>query len=174
LLLTLFFFLLQEFELRILQFFANLCAILAGMLLTLITLITCGNLILRNTTGDSMVGAFEMTAVSTGAAIALFMPLAQIRQGHIIVDFFTQGLSEATNNTLDRLGAFVLALVFGLLSWRTTLGGLSAFSANSQTMLLGFPEWIVYAAMVPPFVLSAVIGFYQSIFGFDLAVEKTA
>jgi hypothetical protein len=41
-------------------------------------------------------------------------------------------------------------------------------------MLLGFPEWIVYAAMVPPFVLSAAIGFYQSIFGFDLAVEKTA
>ena len=159
---------------RILQTLANLCAILAGLLLTVITLITCGNLILRNTTGDSMAGAFEMTAVATGAAIALFMPLAQIRQGHIIVDFFTTKLSDATNNKLDKLGAFVLALVFTLLSWRTSLGGMSAFTANSQTMLLGFPEWIVYAAMVPPFALSAAIGFYQSLFGFHLAVEKTA
>ena len=96
---------------RILQSLANLCAVLAGMLLTVITLITCGNLILRNTTGDSMAGAFEMTAVATGAAIALFMPLAQIRQGHIIVDFFTTNLSESTNNKLDRLGALVLSLV---------------------------------------------------------------
>jgi len=152
---------------RILQPLSNLCAILAGLLLTIITLITCGNLILRNTTGDSMAGAFEMTAMATGAAIALFMPLAQIRQGHIIVDFFTANVSDATNALLDRLGALVLSLVFMLLSWRTTLGGMSAFNANSQTMLLGFPEWIVYACMVPPFALSALVGLYQSIFGFD-------
>ena len=152
---------------RILQPLSNLCAILAGLLLTIITLITCGNLILRNTTGDSMAGAFEMTAMATGAAIALFMPLAQIRQGHIIVDFFTANVSDATNALLDRLGALVLSLVFMLLSWRTTLGGMIAFNANSQTMLLGFPEWIVYACMVPPFALSALVGLYQSIFGFD-------
>jgi TRAP-type C4-dicarboxylate transport system permease small subunit len=156
-----------EHPVRILQPLSNLCAILAGLLLTIITLITCGNLILRNTTGDSMAGAFEMTAMATGAAIALFMPLAQIRQGHIIVDFFTANVSDATNALLDRLGALVLSLVFMLLSWRTTLGGMSAFNANSQTMLLGFPEWIVYACMVPPFALSALVGLYQSIFGFD-------
>jgi TRAP-type C4-dicarboxylate transport system permease small subunit len=140
--------------------------------MTLITLVTCGNLILRNTTGDSMVGAFEITAVSTGAAIALFMPLAQVRQGHIIVDFFTANLSETVNSYLDRLGAMVLSLVFMLLAWRTALGGLSAFNANSQTMLMGFPEWIVYAFMVPPFALSAAIGLNQTIFGFSSKEES--
>lgn len=140
--------------------------------MTLITLVTCGNLILRNTSGDSMVGAFEITAVSTGAAIALFMPLAQARQGHIIVDFFTAKMSDAVNANLDRLGALVLSLVFMLLAWRTTLGGLSAFNANSQTMLMGFPEWIVYAFMVPPFGLSAAIGLTQAIFGFNSMKES--
>jgi TRAP-type C4-dicarboxylate transport system permease small subunit len=159
---------------RILQSLSHLCAILAGLLLTIITLITCGNLILRNTTGDSMAGAFEMTAMATGAAIALFMPLAQIRQGHIIVDFFTANVSDATNAALDKLGALVLALVFMLLAWRTTLGGLSAFHANSQTMLLGFPEWIVYACMVPPFALSALVGLHQSVFGFENSAEQSA
>jgi TRAP-type C4-dicarboxylate transport system permease small subunit len=157
--------------LKLLSPLANFCAILAGALITLITLVTCGNLILRNTTGDSMAGAFEITAMSTGAAIALFMPLSQIRQGHIIVDFFTNNCSDATNSKLDKLGAFVLCLVFALLAWRTALGGMSAYTAGSLTMLMGLPEWIVYAAMAPPFALTAVIGLRQALFGFELPTE---
>ena len=60
---------------RTLSALANLCAILAGVLLTFITLLTCGNLILRNTSGGSLAGAFELTAMTSGAAIAAFMPL---------------------------------------------------------------------------------------------------
>jgi hypothetical protein len=38
--------------------------------------------------------------------------------------------------------------------------------------MLGFPEWIVYAAMVPPMMLTAVIGFWQAFFGFTAEVEQ--
>lgn len=152
---------------RILSSLAKLCAILAGLLLTVITLITCYNLIIRNFVGDSMVGAFELTAVATGAAIALFMPLAQARQGHIIVDFFTTGLSDQVNGMLDRLGAVMLGLVFCFLAWRVSIGGINAYEAGSQTMLMGFPEWIVYAAMVPPFIVTAIIALTQAVFGFE-------
>lgn len=151
---------------------ARICAVLAGLLMTVITLITCGNLILRNTTGDAMAGAFELTAVASGAAIALFMPLCQVRQGNIIVDFFTSSCSESTTALMDRVGAFVLAAVFALLAWRTSLGGLSAYNAHSLTMLMEIPEWIVYAAMVPPFALACVIGLTQSVFGFDAVKES--
>lgn len=157
---------------KLLPLLARLCAVLAGLLMTIITLITCGNLILRNTTGDAMAGAFELTAVATGAAIALFMPLCQVRRGNIIVDFFTENLPDAVNGVLDRIGALVLAGVFALLAWRTAIGGLSAFKANSLTMLMELPEWIVYAAMVPPFALACVIGLTQSFFGFDAVKEK--
>lgn len=152
---------------RILGMLAKLCAILAGLLLTVITLITCYNLIMRNFVGDSMVGAFELTAVATGAAIALFMPLAQARQGHIIVDFFTTGLSDSANAKLDRMGAVMLGLVFCFLAWRVSIGGINAYDAGSQTMLMGFPEWIVYAAMVPPFIVTAIIALTQAVFGFE-------
>jgi TRAP-type C4-dicarboxylate transport system permease small subunit len=157
--------------LKLIPILARLSAILAGLLMTAITLVTCGNLILRNTTGDSLPGAFELTAVATGAAIALFMPLCQVRRGNIIVDFFTENLPPSVNSLLDRIGAFVLAAVFALLTWRTTLGGLSAYNAHSMTMLMGIPEWIVYAAMVPPFALACVIGLTQSVFGFDAVKE---
>jgi hypothetical protein len=46
------------------------------------------------------------------------------------------------------------------------LGGLNAYSSNSGTMLLGFPEYVVYCAMVPPLVLTALIALHQGIFGF--------
>ena len=157
---------------KLLPLLARWCALLAGLLMTGTTLMTCGNLILRNTTGQSMAGAFELTALATGAAIALFMPLCQVRQGHIVVDFFTAKLSVATNHVLDRIGACVLASVFALLAWRTTLGGLSAYNAHSQTMLMEVPEWIVHAAMVPPFALACVIGLAQSLFGFDALKDK--
>jgi hypothetical protein len=34
-------------------------------------------------------------------------------------------------------------------------------------MMIGFPEWIIYAAMVPPLLLCAVIGLVQAWRGFD-------
>ncbi|WP_332775530.1 TRAP transporter small permease [Polaromonas sp.] len=150
---------------------AKLCAILAGLLLTAITLMTCASLIGRNTAGATLAGDFELTGVAAGAAIALFMPFCQLMRGNIIVDFFTTRLSHATNNKLDRFGALLLALMFGLLAWRTTLGGINSWSTHSETQILGFPEWVVYAAMVPPFVLTSVIGLCQAVFGFGKGLE---
>lgn len=150
----------------ILRNLAKLCAILAGLLLTAITLMTCASLIGRNTTGVTLVGDFELTGVAAGAAIALFMPFCQMQRGNIIVDFFTSRLSVANNDRLDRLGAVLLAVLFTLLAWRTALGGMNSWSTHSETQILGFPEWVAYAAMVPPFALTAVIGLHQGLFGF--------
>jgi hypothetical protein len=33
-------------------------------------------------------------------------------------------------------------------------------------MLLGVPEWLAYAHMVPGFALTAVIGLWQAVFGY--------
>ena len=144
---------------------------LAGVLMTAITLMTCASLIGRNTTGATLVGDFELTGVVAGAAIALFMPFCQMRRGNIIVDFFTAKLDDKTNDTLDRIGALLLAACFALLAWRTTLGGLNSWNTHSETQILGFPEWVVYAAMIPPFILTAVIGLAQAAFGFPEGVE---
>ena len=146
---------------------AKFCAILAGVLLTAITLLTCASLIGRNTIGVTLAGDFELTGVVAGAAIALFLPICQWRRGNIIVDFFTAKASAQSNARLDKFGALLVALTLGLMAWRTTLGGLSAFGNQSGTMMLGFPEWIVYSCMVPPLVLTAVIALWQAVYGFE-------
>ncbi len=154
---------------NILQSLAKLCAILAGVLLTTITLLTCASLIGRNLLNVTLAGDFELTGVVTGAAIALFMPYCQLVRGNIIVDFFTAKLSPPANDRLDRFGALLLAILFSLLAWRTVLGGLNSYATHSETQILGFPEWVTYAAMVPPFVLTCAIGLHQSLFGFAQA-----
>jgi TRAP-type C4-dicarboxylate transport system permease small subunit len=158
--------------LRALERLAKLCAILAGVLLTAITLMTCASLLGRNTVGITLVGDFELTGVAAGAAIALFLPWCQLRRANIIVDFFTARASARTNAALDRFGAFLLGCAVGLLTWRTALGGLNAYNTNSGTMMIGFPEWIVYAAMVPALALTSVIGFAQAIRGFETGVTE--
>ena len=152
---------------RLLESLAKLSAILAGALLTLITLITCVSVIGRNTTGRTLVGDFELTAVAAGAAIALFMPWCQIKRGNIIVDFFTSKASPGVNTVLDRVGALLLGLSMALLTWRSALGGMSAWSTQSGSMMLGFPEWIVYCLMVPPLALTGLIALWQAATGFD-------
>jgi TRAP-type C4-dicarboxylate transport system permease small subunit len=160
--------------LKILEQLAKLCSILSGALLTFITLMTCYSLIGRNTTGTTISGDFELTGVATGAAIALFMPWCQFKKANIIVDFFTAKASQHTVAQLDRLGALFMATAFALLTWRTYLGGMNAWVSQSGSMMLGFPEWIVYSAMTPPLALSAVIALTQAIMGEKFKAKEGA
>jgi len=151
--------------LKLLDILARLCALAGGALLTVITFMVCASLIGRNTSGWTLVGDFELTASAAGAAIALFMPLAQIRGNHIIVDFFTLKAPAEAKVVMDRIGALLLGVVMALMAWRSTLGGLSAWEAGSGSMMLGFPEWIVYCGIVPPLALSAAIALVQATTG---------
>ena len=135
---------------------------------------TCYSLIGRNTNGTTIVGDFELTGVATGAAIALFMPLCQFKKANIVVDFFTAKASQATIAQLDRLGALFMSAVFALLAWRTYLGGMNAWTTQSGSMMLGFPEWVVYAAMTPPLALSAAIALTQALLGENFRNAKEA
>lgn len=156
----------METALNVFESLAKLCAVAAGVLLTVITLMTCVSVIGRNTTGWTLVGDFELAGSAAGAAVALFMPWCQFRRGNIMVDFFTTWASEATQLRLDRLGALLMAAMMGLMTWRSAVGGLSAWKSQAGSMMLGFPEWIVYCGIVPPLALTCVIALTQAVRGF--------
>ena len=151
---------------KLLGSLAKFCAIVAGLLMVFITLMTVTSVLGRDFFGKAITGDFELSGAACGAAVGLFMPWCQYKRGNIIVDFFTAKASESTQSMLDRVGALVLGIVMAVLAWRTTLGGISAFKSNSGTMMLGFPEWIVYSAIVPGLALTAVIALTQAIQGF--------
>ena len=146
---------------------ARLCAVLAGGLLTAITLMTCVSLIGRNTTGWTIVGDIELSASAAGAAVALFLPWCQLRRANVIVDFVTSKASHAAQERFDRFGALLMGAVMALMTWRTAVGGLSAWQTQAGSMMLGFPEWAVYALMVPALALTTLIALVQAARGFD-------
>jgi TRAP-type C4-dicarboxylate transport system permease small subunit len=153
--------------LKLLEWLARACAILAGVILIGITLMTVYSVLGRDFFGKALTGDFELTAVMTGAAIALFLPWCQVRRANIIVDFFTAKASTKTRGALDRIGALFIAAMLGLCAWRATLGGISVYKSNSGTMMLGFPEWIVYSFIAPALALTAIIALVQAVRGLD-------
>ena len=162
---------------RALDWTCRASAILGGVALVAITLMTLTSVIGRAVFSKPILGDFELVQLACAVCVASFLPYCQWKRGNIIVDFFTAGASAVAIERFDRLGALLVALVFALLAWRTTLGGLNAYATRSSSMMMGLPEWIVYVAMVPPFILTTVIGLYQTIFGqhsLDMTEHPTA
>lgn len=142
---------------------ARLCALFAGAVMMAVALATCASIVSRQFFGAALLGDFELVQVGMAFSVAAFMPLCQLRRGNIIVDFFTSRASAGVRNALDRTGCLLLAAMCGLLAWRTFLGGLSAKESGAVTMLLQFPEWTAFLAMVPPLALTALIALAQAV-----------
>src|SRR5690606_16451616 len=150
------------------------CAILAGIVLTGITLMTCASLIGRNADIPALniVGDFELTGVAAGAAIALFLPWCQVGRSSIIVDFFTAKATERPNARLVRFGALLRGWAWRWSACGSTIGGLNAWHPRAGTVRLGFPEGIDCGPTVPPLVLTAVIGRWQGLLAFGPEVNE--
>ena len=114
----------------VLERLAKGSALLAGLLMVAIALLTCVSLLGRNAVGVTLAGDFELTGIAAGAAVALFLPWCQLRRGHIIVDFFTARAGERTNARLDRIGALALGAMLAILAWRSTVGGFNALRSQ--------------------------------------------
>lgn len=146
---------------------ARFCSILGGLVITALMLMTCYSLISRNVFDAALIGDFELTGVGAGAAIALFMPLCQLKHENIIVDFFTANRSPAFNFRLDRLGDLLMTVIFALLAWRCTAAAINALDTMGASMLLGFPDWIVFTSMAIPFAITAFIAAMQALSTFS-------
>ncbi|RPH75806.1 MAG: TRAP transporter small permease [Candidatus Rokuibacteriota bacterium] len=112
----------------------------------------------RTVLSRPLAGDFELVQVGCAVAVAAFLPYCQLRRGNIIVDFFTVRAGPRVQASLDALGAVLLAAVMALLAWRTAAGMLTVKAAGEITMIVGFPVWLGYAAIVPSLALTALVG----------------
>lgn len=143
---------------RVLDLLARAFALAGGAVLVAMTGMSVVSITGRTVLGRPLAGDFELVQVGCAAAVAAFLPYCQLRRGNIIVDFFTVRASPRAQAGLDALGALLLAAVMALLAWRTTAGMLTVKAAGEITMIVGFPVWLGYAAIVPSLALTAVVG----------------
>lgn len=148
---------------RTIDWLSKACAVVGGVTMVAITLITTGSILGRWLFNSPLLGDTELVEFAMAIAVACFLPLCQWKRGNIIVDFFTTRVRPATRVRFDRFGALLVGLMMLLLTWRTAVGALSQKEAGSTTMLMGLPEWTAFVAMVPPLALTAFIGLYMAV-----------
>jgi TRAP-type C4-dicarboxylate transport system permease small subunit len=147
---------------KALDFLCKAFAVLGGLVLTGLTLMSVYSVLMRNLIGRPILGDFELVQMGCAVSVAAFLPFTQLRGGNIMVDFFTMRASDRTRARLDTLGAIVLALVLALLAWRTALGGVSAYRSSETTMIMALPVWWGYALMAPPMALAALTALHTA------------
>lgn len=124
--------------------------------------ITVTSIVLRSVTSRPIQGDVEITQFGIALAISLMLPWCQQRGANIIVDFFTQALRWRAQRALDGVGCVLIAVMYGLLAWRTGSGAFAVAAAGETSMIRGLPMWWVYASLAPGLALAGVIALEQA------------
>jgi TRAP-type C4-dicarboxylate transport system permease small subunit len=135
---------------------AAFSALVGGAILTGITVMEVGSITLRSLGFQPIQGDFELVQVVLAGCIALMLPWCQLQGGNLTVDFFTVRLQRKKQRALDAVGSLLFAVVMSVLTWRTWVGAVDVYASHESTMILGFPLWIGYAAMIPGLLLTAL------------------
>lgn len=152
----------QDFAGRWLGRVCRWFAVIGGVVLVAMTLMSVASIVGRSLFGKPIPGDFELIQIGCAICVAAFLPWCQMRGGNIIVDFFTVRTGARTQAWLDAFGAVLLSAVMLLVAWRTGVGALTVKAAGETSMIMGFPSWIGYAFMVPGFALTAIVGLYTA------------
>ena len=107
------------------------------------------SVLMRWSTSNSVPGDFEWVQLAVALAAFSFLPICQLKRGHIYVDTFTSRLPAWFNRGLDGLWDLVYAMFCGLIAWRLAIGALETIANKTTTMVLGLPiGWAMLAASV--------------------------
>lgn len=165
---------------------ARFMAILGGLMLTALILLTCVSILGRILNGffhgdfmesiapgfsqwalDMGVGPvngdFELVEAGVAFAIFAFIPLCQITAGHASVDIVVSQFPIKWSRFLRMVTDLIFAAVLVLIAWKLFDGMSSKMRYGDTTFLLQFPIWWAYAASFVGAVVGAIVGIYVAL-----------
>lgn len=168
---------------RIVFGIARVMALVGGVILTALILITCISIVGRvaNTAlhSDIMMsvapglsqwlidagvgairGSYELVEAGMAFCIFAFLPFCHVTMGHASVDIFTNALPVRVNRLLQLLIALLFSVALVTIAIQLNEGMLRKLSSGQTSLLLEFPVWWAYAASLVGAVLAAVVSVY--------------
>ena len=121
-------------------------------------------------------GDFELIEMGVGVAIFWFLPLCQMRRGHVSVDLFMRAFGPRVNLVIDLIANALMSVFAVLIAWRLILGAMDKTRFGETTYILQAPLYIGYWLAVvgaAVFVLTAVysvIRSHRELNGFDTVI----
>ncbi len=137
-------------------------AVLGGLCASAVALMTVVSIGMRALLSRPVQGDVELTQLGIALCISLCLPWCQLHGSNILVDFFTRNAPPRALRRLDAAGGILMALMVGLLAWRTGAGALAVGGAGETSMILGLPMWWIYAALAPGLALAGVVALVQA------------
>ena len=170
---------------RLMMGLANVMAILGGIVLTLLIILTCVSVLGRSLNGvfhsdfmESIApgfsswmidigigpvnGDFELVEAGVAFAIFAFIPLCQITAGHASVDIFANTFPKWLDKILRAVIEVVFAAVLILIAVQLFEGMMSKRQYGETTFLIQFPIWWAYAASLVGAVVSSIVAVYMA------------
>lgn len=146
---------------------ATIAALVAGILLLTAVGVTVASVLRGAVLNRPILGDSEIVEMVLGVAVALCLPLCEMRGAHVMVDFFTQKLPVGAKAGLDALMRAVAAAVVAVLAWRLAIGGWTMWDRERETMFLLIPYWWGYVGAALGMTLWTVCAVF-------VAVESSA
>ena len=133
---------------RALYGIARWLAILGGVLLAAMALLTAVSIAGRAAFSAPVPGDFELVAIGTGIAVFAFLPWCQLTRGNVIVDFFMDRAPVRAKALCDALGGILYVALGALLTWRMVFGGIDMHRYAELSLTLNFPRWTTFPVSV--------------------------
>ena len=128
-------------------------ALLGGVVLLAVMLMTVTSVVMRALLGFPILGDYELVEIGTAVATFAFLPYCHQAGGNVVVDVFTNRAPERVKRALGALGSLLLAIVACALLWRMALGGYDFYQYREVTTNLGIPRWWAF----PPILISLAL-----------------
>lgn len=171
---------------RLVERIARFMAIMGGVVLTALVLLTCVSVMGRglNTLGhsdmltaisqwaaDALIatgvgpvnGDFELVEAGVAFSIFAFLPICQLYSSHATVDVFTNSLPANVNKVIITFWELVLSAIMLLITWRLFVGMQSKMEYGETTFLLQFPVWWAYGLSFIAAVVAALVAVYCAV-----------
>lgn len=132
-------------------------AVVGGVVIFGVSLAVTASVVMRTLGVGGIRGDFEMVELACASCAALFLPLCQLKGGHVFVDLFTGWAPARTQRRIDGAWTLVFAIAWALLAWRVWMGMEQMIDYGDRTMLLRAPVWWVYAPGVAGMALASVV-----------------
>jgi len=139
---------------------AHAMAILGGIVLVALVLMTVASVVGRNLNFLGLApipGDFELVEAGAAFAVFAFLPWCQLNRGHITVDLFLVRLGRRRNAIVDVVGNALMTIAAAVIAWRLALGLIDRYGYGQTSFILQFPLWWSYAASLIGAVVFAAI-----------------
>lgn len=146
------------------EWLARILAILGGLILLLMIIITCISIFGRSLISIGLgpvPGDFELIEASAAFVVFAFLPWCQINRGHASVDIFTNFLPDKFNLWIDLVVEILMGFAICIIAWKLWDGTISKTKYGETTFILQFPIWWAYAASLSVAILGCVVAIYM-------------